>query len=298
LLLGVIISFFSRILPFIAAGLVLLIVALGVRTLVHSSTMISDVRVRSGFDSIATAKTVSSGTNQDTLLNHYIQWQDMDSNYYSINLLVPVSAVRRSAWIHENMDQDLFTSSGIGAVYNHLLVADEQSLSPVIAAFDSLAKVRKLDKQQTASMVVSCIQSLPYTLVVDRSCDAAYADDYINNYLAQCNNSDCCKGYLKFGVQSPIEFLGDLKGDCDTRSLLLYAILKKMAYNVALLTSNYYKHALIAVQIDTVENNTDVIVHIGEKSYYLWETTSKGFGPGKLPHSLSNINYWNISLIQ
>lgn len=146
-------------------------------------------------------------------------------------------------------------------------------------------------------MIVSCIQSIPYTLVVDGSCSANYNDDFINQYLAKCN-SDCCKGYSKFGVQSPIEFIADLKGDCDTRALLLYDILGKLGYKVALMTSNYYKHAVIAVNLDEVSEDEKLAIRVDGKPYYLWETTSMGFGPGEIPASLSNINHWQIALIQ
>ncbi|WP_315823482.1 hypothetical protein [Paraflavitalea speifideaquila] len=195
------------------------------------------------------------------------------------------------------MKEQEYALEGMGAVYRSMLNTDQTYLEPIAAAFDSLARSKALNKQQTASMIVSCIQSIPYALVVDRSCTTNYSDDYVNQMLANCE-TDCCKGYSKFGVQSPLEFMADLKGDCDTRALLLYALLGRLNYNVALMTSNYYKHALIAVSLDQAASDKDVAAQINGNTYYLWETTAAGFGPGKIPESISNLYHWNIALIQ
>ncbi|MES1249582.1 MAG: hypothetical protein ABUL46_02815, partial [Chitinophaga rupis] len=148
---------------------------------------------------------------------------------YAIRISVPSSALHQSTVAHEQMDEQQYSLQGISSVYRFMLHNDNEYTKTIARAFDSLARLRLLDKQHEASMVVSCVQSIPYSLVVNRSCSANYADDYISQYLAQCQG-DCCKGYSKFGVQSPVEFIGDLKGDCDTRALLLYDILGKLGY--------------------------------------------------------------------
>ncbi|WP_300603879.1 DnaJ domain-containing protein [Niabella sp.] len=233
----------------------------------------------------------------DTFITHVLRWQDRDDSVYTIRLSVSSAERYRSAQAHRQMDEPQYAAQGIGSVYTHMLATDQDAMKPAAMAFSDLARAKKLNKQQTASMIVSCIQSIPYALIVDRSCSASYDDAYINRYLAACK-TDCCKGYAKFGVQSPVEFLGDLKGDCDTRALFLYSILKQLGYPVALMTSNYYKHALIAVALDEPLPDNAIAIHADGKRYYLWETTSKRFGPGELPASLSNIHHWNITLIQ
>jgi hypothetical protein len=64
------------------------------------------------------------------------------------------------------------------------------------------------------------------------------------------------------------------------------------------MTSNYYKHALIAVNLDRPPPGKALSVYINGAPYYLWETTSKGFGPGELPDGVSNLDHWNIALTQ
>ena len=35
-----------------------------------------------------------------------------------------------------------------------------------------------------------------------------------------------CDSYVAFGYYAPVEFIGNFTGDCDTRSTLVYTILK------------------------------------------------------------------------
>ncbi|MBO9592521.1 MAG: J domain-containing protein [Niabella sp.] len=239
----------------------------------------------------------SPRTPADTLITHTLRWQDRNDSVYTIRLSVRTSEWHRSSLAHRQMNEQQYASRGIGAVYSQMLATDQEAIKPAALTFATLAKEKKLNRPQTASMILSCIQSIPYALIVDRSCSDSYNDPYITRYLVTCK-TDCCKGYSKFGVQSPVEFLADLKGDCDTRALFLYSVLGQLGYPVALMTSNYYKHAVIAVALDKPPSGNAVGISIDKKSYYMWETTSKKFGPGELPASLSNIRYWNITLIQ
>lgn len=298
LLAGWFTSSFNRILPWLCALVIGTIVVLSIRSQFPGPLPHTHNSSRNRFDSISSAKTiVRNNHHPDTIITHSLHWTDRDSRRFAIQLSIPLSALRRSAAAHEQMNEQQYVMQGMGAVYRFMLNTDNNYTKPIAAAFDSLARERSLSRQQEASMIVSCIQSIPYTLVVDRSCSASYPDDFTNQYLANCNGN-CCKGYSKFGVQSPLEFIGDLKGDCDTRALLLYDLLGKLGYQVALMTSNYYKHALIAVHLDKAPPGNAVAVHINGHPYYLWETTAKGFGPGELPDALSNTTYWNIALIQ
>jgi hypothetical protein len=289
----------NRILPWLCALVIGIIAILAIRSQLPGPVTNMHNSSRNRFDSISSAKTIvrDSHKHPDTIITHTLRWTDQDSSRFAIQLSVPLSALRRSAVAHEQMNDQQYVMQGMDAVYRFMLSTDSIYTNPIAAAFDSLARERSLSRQQEASMIVSCIQSIPYRLVVDRSCSASYPDDFTNQYLANCKGN-CCKGYSKFGVQSPIEFIGDLKGDCDTRALLLYDVLGKLSYQVALMTSDYYKHALIAVRLDKAPTVNAVAVHINGHPYYLWETTAKGFGPGELPDALSNTNYWNIALIQ
>jgi hypothetical protein len=67
--------------------------------------------------------------------------------------------------------------------------------------------------------------------------DPNYADNFIRNYLS--SNDAKCDGYERFGINTPVEFIATLQGDCDTRTLLLYTILAHYGYDVALMVVSF-----------------------------------------------------------
>jgi hypothetical protein len=81
-------------------------------------------------------------------------------------------------------------------------------------------------------------------------------------------------------------------GDCDTRTLLLYTILEHYNYDVALMSSEYYSHSILGVNIPV--NGT--AYYYQNQRYVLWETTSPNLSAGVLPDEISDLNYWRISI--
>jgi hypothetical protein len=251
------------------------------------------------YDSLRTTKAPLPAPNnsnriQDTLISHFIRWKDYDSNAYEATLSISALDVRSSATDH-NMLNPLFTSNSLRPAYLSLVEGDAGKLNRIYTAFDSIRTLKNLDEFGFARMLVSCVQSVPYFLVVDKSCNDNYDDEYTRNYLAACK-TECCIGHEKFGVRSPAEFISDLKGDCDTRALFLYGLLKHYRYNVALITSDYYKHAMIAVNFSKGYGD-GLAMNIRDKNYYLWETTTAGLNVGYIPSDLQNLDFWDIALL-
>ena len=157
--------------------------------------------------------------------------------------------------------------------------------------FDSIAVSNKLSKIKFAEMVVSFVQDIPYSLIVERACDPnLYNDDFTRDYLQSANAA--CDGNQRFGINTPVEFLANLKGDCDSRTLLLYTILSHYNYDVAVLSSEQYSHSLLGINLPL---NGTAYNYRGNK-YVLWETTSPNTKPGIIPNLISNLNNWRISL--
>jgi len=200
-----------------------------------------------------------------------------------------------SSTLEHNSLEILFTRNSLAPAYSSLLEQNGNSMNLVYNAFDSLKTAHRMDDLDFARMVVSCIQAIPYYLVVDKNCTDTYQDEFTRNYLASCDR-DCCIGNQKYGVRSPAEFLGDLKGDCDTRALLLFELFRHYGYNVALLTSQYYQHAVIALNF-LRDIPVGLSMNIHNKNYYLWETTSAGFDVGQLPPTLNDLDKWRITLL-
>ena len=86
--------------------------------------------------------------------------------------------------------------------------------------------------------------------------------------------------------------MATLQGDCDTRTLLLYTILAHYGYDVVLMSSEFYNHSLIGINLPY----EGVSYTYNNQRYILWETTNTNIKPGILPNEISNINYWRISL--
>jgi hypothetical protein len=286
----------ARLIPF----LLLLFIGFSIYAAFKSSGKSPIVKrdLRPSSDSVRMTKNPlpKDDSNPDTLINQFITWKGYDSTKYSITLSVLANDVRSSVVIHDNIELSGLATT-LNPVYEYLERSDQSKMERAYAAFDSIKKANNLSEASFAKMVVSCIQSIPYYLVVDKSCDADnYNDEFVYRYLMECNK-DCCIGNEKFGIRSPVEFISDLKGDCDTRALIIYSILKKFNYKVALISSEYYKHAMVAVSFENEDGINGLSMNINNHNYYLWETTSAGFQPGQVPDANRNLSYWAIALL-
>lgn len=294
------ITLIARIIPF----LLLLFVGFSIYAAFKTGTGNAPIAKRDwrpSADSIKTSREpIANDTmgrkSPDTLISQYIAWKDYDSTAYSLTLSVLANDVRNSALTHDNIQLTSMTTT-LNPVYEYLENTDQSKMERTYSAFDSIKKANNLSETAFAKMVVSCIQSIPYYLVLDQSCNAdSYYDEFVYRYLQECNR-DCCIGYEKFGIRSPVEFISDLKGDCDTRALIIYSILKKFNYKVALISSEYYKHAMVAVSFENEDRINGLSMNINNRNYYLWETTSTGFQPGQVPDANRNLSYWDIALL-
>lgn len=158
--------------PILSILLIGTIVFLAIRSFSHKSDHKYQKPPRNRNESISSTRTaiLTQDKKLDSLITHTLHWQDRDSLQYKINISVPVSALRQSNTAHTQMEEQEYAFQGIGAVYRSMLNTDQAYLSPIASAFDSLAKSRSLNRQQEASMIVSCIQSIPYSLIVDKEC--------------------------------------------------------------------------------------------------------------------------------
>ncbi len=178
-----------------------------------------------------------------------------------------------------------------GVLYDYIDRKDIKSLDLVIDMFSKLQKENKLNQMQFAEMLVTCIQDIPYSLVFEKEClPANRYDDSYRRILENC--PECCIGNKRFGIQNPVSFIKNLKGDCDTRTVLIYSLLKYFDYDVAIVNSTFYKHSVIGLNIPA----TGDYKMLNGKKYMLWETTAKYYTIGKLPPNFNNVSYWNIVL--
>ncbi len=227
----------------------------------------------------------------DTLIVHFRHWKDYDGNNYSGKFWVKKSDFANANSYKNNLDIIGNTEFSYDKIIYSLKENDKENLNGIYHLFDSLKLAGNLSPSKLAEVIVSFVQDIPYTVVLPNACDPAlYSDDFIRNYLASANSR--CDGYEKFGINTPVEFMATLFGDCDTRTLFIYTVLSHYGYDVVLLSSEFYNHSLIGINLPY----EGITYTYHSQRYVLWETTAQNIRPGILPEEVSNLNYWRISL--
>ncbi|MCY1508112.1 hypothetical protein D9M68_424120 [compost metagenome] len=238
----------------------------------------------------AIVDTLDNGIINDTLIKHFRVWKDYDGNQYE-----GIIWTKKSDFVSsKSFKNTLMLNSNSIHAYDQMIFRlkenDKNNLNGVYQLFDQIKKEKQLSPLQLAELLVSCVQDIPYTAIVPESCNPdLYEDKFIKDYLMSKNAR--CAGFEKFGINSPVEFMSSLNGDCDTRTLLLYTMLAHYDYDVALLSSEYYAHSLIGINLPI--SGTAYLYQ--NQRYVLWETTAP-IRAGVLPKEISNLDYWRISL--
>jgi hypothetical protein len=101
-----------------------------------------------------------------------------------------------------------------------------------------------------------------------------------------------CLPNIKYGVQGGYEFMHNLKGDCDTRSLLCFELLNRFKFPVAMLVSEEYGHCILGIDLPLKGKYVGNYKH----NYLVWETTAPGFKPGELSPEISDMDKWHIAI--
>lgn len=166
-----------------------------------------------------------------------------------------------------------------GEIYRQLAESDQVYLEHVIDSLDQLSKVDSLDYSAFAHAVVKMVQDIPYQYIISGPCTSEYSDHP-------------CYSNQRYGITSPVEFLYTLKGDCDSRTVLVYTLLRHFDYDPVVLISKEYRHSMLAINIPAAGEHLTIA---GEK-YYFWETTATGWEPGIIPPGMDNKKYWDIAL--
>ena len=225
-------------------------------------------------------------------LTHSLKWKDNKAKRYAGTF-----KVRKDLYHLSRLDRNKIepsSSSFIGyyrEVYQNMIRDDNGRLQDILKLYSNIGSSQKLTRNQFADMIVTSIQNIPYYLVHDLS--HREADQEYGGFVTQYHRSGGpCLDKIKFGLQSPTEFMGNFKGDCDTRSVLLFYVLSKFGYKVMVLGSERYGHAILAIS----GNFRGLHKRYKGMKYYAWETTATGFSAGSLSPECNDMNYWDIVL--
>lgn len=256
------------------------------------NTSRSTVKIPEMKDEPAETRTIQNVDNEenpqikDSVVTHFRKWKDYSQNNYQGSYSIKACDIRKA----HNFKNQLPEQSDYNYFVHELKENDKNTLSGVYYLFDHIKNEKKLNPVKFSEMIVSFAQDIPYSIVLDKSCNPdLYQENYIKDYFKTKNAS--CDPYQRYGINSPVEFLGNLKGDCDTRTLLLYTILDHYGYDVLLLTSQFYSHSILAVNLPV---NGQKFNFFGV-NYTVWETTSF-LPPGIIPVEISDQNKWKITL--
>ena len=158
-------------------------------------------------------------------------------------------------------------------VYLDLYEKSKSQLHFIQDSLQFIGDSLQLGREDFARMVVSFVQDIPYNYILPEGCEGH--EDFP------------CVPNVKFGILSPIEFLNTLQGDCDTRTVLLFTLLRNFGYEPVILNSNEYLHSMLALDIST---SGEYLEHRG-KRYAFWETTNIGWLPGMIPPDMSTLSF-------
>ena len=95
------------------------------------------------------------------------------------------------------------------------------------------------------------------------------------------------------GVQSPYEFIHNLKGDCDTRSLLGFSILCRLGIPASVWVSQAYGHSVLGVGLGSGSSYYKMAGGIRHSAV---ELTAKGFRLGMISPEQGDMDNWEIAL--
>ena len=222
----------------------------------------------------------------DTLQNeiklmHTRNWRDFDDTPRSLQYSFSSVSANASSDFRNSVDvlfdgrEKVFWKDLYFDLYDH----DQSELNSIQDSIRLIARRGNIQNADLIYSVVSFVQDIPYHYIISTDSCSTHSDHP-------------CVPLQRYGILSPVEFLYSLSGDCDTRTVLLFTLLKNLGYDPIIVNSAQYRHSMLAVDVPT---EGDYFIHKGRK-FYFWETTATGWLPGMLPPDMNNIDYWTIIL--
>jgi hypothetical protein len=228
--------------------------------------------------------------DSDQFISHNRVWKDFQGKQYKATIKILESNYASSVAWHQQYAENMNNENDYERYLSAASKRDSASLTHLYMEMNALANQYRLTRKGFAEMLITFVQDIPYTLIVDNNCDASlYSDDFIRKYLQEGKQ---CYGYQKFGILNPAEFTGTLLGDCDTRTLFLYTLFKHFNYDVIILGSQKYRHSILGINLPY----HGIHKKMEGKSYFVVETTAQGMYPGILAPGITEMTNWKVNL--
>lgn len=214
----------------------------------------------------------------------FAEWQDYDRLSYSDTVKIYKEDYISSIVNKNNLDPKSWSD-----LYLKLSIEDDNKLNLISSMLFNLKRENNLNPDEFAKLIVSFVQHIPYSLIVGRSCKEASKNKSIKNMI---KNGVNCEGNIFAGIYTPMEFMKNFKGDCDTRTVFLYTLMKNIGYDVVIMNSKQYAHSILGIRIAA----SGKYKKYKGKKYYVWETTNSGWRVGNIPPKYNKLENWNIIL--
>jgi hypothetical protein len=256
------------------------------------------VKTRDGRVKVSPPKRTDNkrGATPDYATDKEIEWYDFINQNYLARYATSQGSYDNSVEQQDQLKEQIKGYSNsvefFTRYYNGLYQIDEKKIDEVAAIFIDSAKKKQMTPVETAEMVVTFIQEIPYYLVHEGSCQQSIesGNDFVIDYH---RDQKPCMPNVAAGVQSPYEFLHNLKGDCDTRSLLGHAILAKLNIASSVWVSETYGHSILGVAVPV---GNGIYKEINGVKHYGVELTAKGFRLGMVAPEHARPGNWDITL--
>ena len=283
-----ILSTFWRLMQWMLGVAVGLFLIVGILKFAENASSFQNRKAESGRIAPPIVEEATEFTEQ--IYSHRLNWNDYQDNSYTATLSIPGSEVIAASQLRNSIPEITTLNE-----YDNLLLrlsqeASVNSYNLVIPELHRIRETKKLNPVEYANMIVSMVQSIPYYVIISNTCNPfSYQDPFLRDLLS----TSPCEPNVKHGIKAPAEFLMNLKGDCDTRTLFLYGLLKQEGYDVVIFGSEKYKHSVLGINLPILAPNYK---WVNNTKYYLWETTNTGFKPGYIQPTMSNTSFWNLNL--
>ena len=208
---------------------------------------------------------------------------------YSKNIYQDTTKIYKEDYYSSMLQKNSIQPESWSDLYLKISDNDKEKLDLITDMLFSIKIENNLNSDKFAKLIVSYVQHIPYSLLVGKTCKEAAKNESVRMML---ENGINCEENIYAGIYSPMEFIKNYKGDCDTRTVFLYTLMKNIGYDVVIMNSKYYKHSILGIRLAS----SGKYKRFRGQKYYVWETSNVGWGIGILPAQYSKLDKWNIIL--
>lgn len=176
--------------------------------------------------------------------------------------------VRASSWdyshfaitTHWQIDPVEWHRQYYQTIYSYILTKERKRFKRIAEGFQEIARQEGMDQSELLGFMVAFVQNMQYKIPDE----------------------------TQLGLLPPTLTIDRRYGDCDTKVLLLKALLDEVPIKSVILLSLHHKHAMIGIQV----NATGDHVLVRNERYYFLETTYPNWNIGVLPPVHAGMEFW------